>query len=155
MIYATKFPEHIEASAGTIHGFQGDECEMIIALFNPPPAISARGNNHINNKNIVNVSISRARDYLVLMMPDDKTQNIENMIEVRKIERLMREQSDRCMLIGSNTVEKILFFNEFYIEDNTFTTGHQSVNVYGIPEKRYEVRSEDYAVDVQLVRNNK
>ena len=39
-----------------------------------------------------------------------------------------------------------------YLEDNTFSTGHQSVNVYGLPEKRYEIRSEDTAVDVQIHR---
>lgn len=36
------------------------------------------------------------------------------------------------------------------MEENTFSTLHQSVNVYGKPEKTYEVRSEDMAVDVQL-----
>lgn len=30
-------------------------------------------------------------------------------------------------------------------------SGHQSVNVYGKPERRYEVRTEDDAVDVQLM----
>ena len=31
-----------------------------------------------------------------------------------------------------------------------FSTGHQSVNVYGLPEKQYEVRTEENAVDVQI-----
>ena len=34
--------------------------------------------------------------------------------------------------------------------NNTFSTGHQSVNVYGLPEKYYEVRTEDNAVDIQI-----
>lgn len=37
-----------------------------------------------------------------------------------------------------------------YIEDNLFSISHHVVNVYRKPEKRYEVRSEDNAVDVQI-----
>ena len=36
------------------------------------------------------------------------------------------------------------------MEDNSFSTGHQSVNVYGLPEKQYEIRSEEAAVDIQI-----
>lgn len=32
-------PSNIQISAGTIHGFQGDECDIIFAIFNPPPYI--------------------------------------------------------------------------------------------------------------------
>jgi hypothetical protein len=35
-------------------------------------------------------------------------------------------------------------------EENTFATSHQLVNVYGRAEKRYEIRSEDNAVDIQI-----
>ncbi|MGI6635668.1 MAG: hypothetical protein ACOX7B_10905 [Christensenellales bacterium] len=38
------------------------------------------------------------------------------------------------------------------LENNAFSTSHQSVNVYGLPEKMYEVRTEDSAVDVQIHR---
>jgi len=37
-----------------------------------------------------------------------------------------------------------------YLEQNTFSTGHQMVNVYRRPERRYEVRSDDSAIDVQI-----
>ncbi|WP_161601263.1 hypothetical protein [Paenibacillus luteus] len=40
--------------------------------------------------------------------------------------------------------------NNTYIEGNSFSTSHQLVIVYEKPEKRYEVRSEDNAVDVQI-----
>jgi hypothetical protein len=43
-----------------------------------------------------------------------------------------------------------MFDNESFLEENAFSTGHQSVNVYGKPEKRYEIRSEDDAVDIQI-----
>ena len=47
-------------------------------------------------------------------------------------------------------MEEKIFGSNTYLEDNSFSTSHQLVNVYGKPEKRYEVRSEDNAVDVQI-----
>ena len=37
-----------------------------------------------------------------------------------------------------------------YLENNSFATSHQIVNVYGKPELKYEIRSEDTAVDIQI-----
>jgi len=150
LLESIKFPDNVSVSSGTVHGFQGDECEMIIALFNPPPGISSHKGSFINKKNIINVAISRARDYLVLLMPDDHTHNLGNMIEVRKIERLMRDDPDNCIIHDAAEVEEAIFGSPTFIEDNAFSTGHQSVNVYGVPEMRYEVRSEEFAVDVQI-----
>lgn len=150
LVESVSLPSNVEISAGTVHGFQGDECEMVVALFNPPPGISGRKGSFINKKNIINVAVSRARDYLVVMMPDDRTQNLGNMLEVRKIERLMRDDPGHCIIHETSSVEKAVFGSETFIEDNAFSTGHQSVNVYGAPEMRYEVRSEETAVDVQI-----
>ncbi|MDR1896466.1 MAG: AAA family ATPase [Prevotellaceae bacterium] len=140
------FPAHVDVNSNTIHGFQGDECDIIIAVFNPPPNISE--NIFLNRKNILNVSISRAKDYLFILMPDDNTENIENLKGVRKIERLVKETGEYSE-IDSTKIEELIFGDSHYLEENTFSTSHQSVNVYGKPEKKYEVRSEDIAVDVQ------
>ena len=140
----------MEISAGTVHGFQGDECEMIVSLFNPPPGIAGGKKAFINKKNIINVSVSRARDYLVLLMPDDGTPNIENMHEVRKIEALMNLAPDHFIQHSSGEVENAIFGSPSFIEENAFSTGHQTVNVYGVPEMRYEVRTEECAVDIQI-----
>jgi superfamily I DNA and/or RNA helicase len=142
-------PKNIDVQVGTIHGFQGDECDIIIALFNPPPSISTHRDMFLNKLNIVNVSISRAKDYLFILMPDDDTENIENLSLIKKIERLCKEQlawGERL----SPTIEEMMFGSKTYLEDNSFSTSHQLVNIYGRPEKRYEVRSEENAVDVQL-----
>ena len=37
-----------------------------------------------------------------------------------------------------------------YVYDNSFATSHQSVNVYSKPERKYEIRCEEIAVDVQV-----
>lgn len=149
LMTAVTFPKNIDVQVGTIHGFQGDECDIIIALFNPPPSISASKEMFLNKLNIINVSISRARDYLFVIMPDDNTENVGNLTLIKKVEKLCKEQPD-WIEQQSSSIEELIFGSKSYLEDNSFSTSHQLVNVYGKPEKRYEVRSEDNAVDVQI-----
>jgi hypothetical protein len=149
LLTSTTLPKNVDVQVGTIHGFQGDECDIIIALFNPPPSISSSKEMFLNKLNIINVSISRARDYLFVIMPDDTTENVGNLTLIKKVEKLIKKQS--CWLEHqSSSIEELVFGNNTFIEDNSFSTSHQLVNVYGKPEKRYEVRSEDNAVDIQI-----
>ncbi len=142
-------PNNIDVQVGTIHGFQGDECDIIIALFNPPPKITSSREMFLNKLNIINVAISRSRDYLFIIMPDDETANVENLMLIKKVEELCKSQTSWNEQ-HSQAIEALIFGSENYIEDNSFSTSHQLVNVYGKPERRYEVRSEDAAVDVQI-----
>jgi flagellar biosynthesis GTPase FlhF len=142
-------PRNIDVQAGTIHGFQGDECDIIIALFNPPPLISNSKDMFLNKLNIINVSISRARDYLFVIMPDDEAENVNNLKLIKNVEKICKEQPN-CIEWQSHMIEKLIFGSQSYLEDNSFSTSHQLVNVYRKPEKRYEVRSEDSAIDVQI-----
>ncbi|MDR1817474.1 MAG: hypothetical protein LBR07_04730, partial [Puniceicoccales bacterium] len=143
-------PACVEIQTGTIHGFQGDECDIVLAVFNPPPKISDNPRMFLNKRNILNVAISRARDYLFIFMPEDSTDDIENLKRIKCIELLFSETNE-CSTFAANTTESILFGNANYLEENTFATTHQSANVYGRPEKRYEVRSDENAVDVQIL----
>jgi len=83
-------PGTVSLQVGTIHGFQGDECDIIVAVLNPPPTISNDPRMFLNKQNILNVAISRARDYLFMIMPDDETVGIENLRRVGEIEKLIR-----------------------------------------------------------------
>ncbi|WP_128100299.1 DEAD/DEAH box helicase [Paenibacillus sp. DCT19] len=149
LLSSTTLPKNVDVQVGTIHGFQGDECDIIIALFNPPPSISSSKEMFLNKLNIINVSISRAKDYFFVIMPDDVTENVGNLTLIKKVENLIKEQS--CWQEHhSSSIEELVFGSSTHIEDNSFSTSHQLVNVYGKPEKRYEVRSEDNAVDVQI-----
>lgn len=82
-------------------------------------------------------------------MPDDETENIQNLRLVRKVEDLIHH-TDVWAEFHSPDLEEKLFGDSHYLENNAFSTSHQSVNVYGLPEKCYEVRTEDTAVDVQI-----
>ncbi len=149
LMSSASLPKNVDVQVGTIHGFQGDECDIIIALFNPPPKITMHKDMFLNKLNIVNVSISRARDYLIILMPDGDTESVENLTLVKKVEQLCKEQTAWGEQL-SPLIEETMFGSSTYLEDNSFSTTHQLVNVYVKPEKRYEVRSEDNAVDVQI-----
>ena len=142
-------PDNVEIQVGTIHGFQGDECDIIIAVLNPPPSISSSPRMFLNKQNILNVAISRARDYLFIIMPDDETEGIQNLRKVSRIEELVKS-SGAYSEYASQAIEKVIWGNKNYLEENTFSTGHQMVNVYRHSEHYYEVRSDDSAIDVQI-----
>lgn len=143
-----KCPQGIDIQVGTIHGFQGDECDIVFAVFNPPPKISASKEMFLNKKNIINVSVSRARDYLFIVMPDDNTENIENLSLINKVESICIDNGSLEYL--SPDIEELIFNDSQYLENNSFATSHQIVNVYRKPELKYEIRSEDTAVDIQI-----
>lgn len=149
LISSAKIPDNISVQTGTIHGFQGDECEIIVAVYNPPPSISDSKEMFLNKKNIINVSVSRARDYLFVIIPDDKTENVNNLFLIKRMEQYIKD-SEMYMEYDSHSIEHIMFGDSNYLEDHSFSTSHQSVNVYGIPEQRYEIRSEEEAIDIQI-----
>ncbi|MBQ9497456.1 MAG: DNA2/NAM7 family helicase [Selenomonadaceae bacterium] len=140
--------ERVDVQVGTVHIFQGDECDILFAVFNTPPAISASPEMFLNRLNIINVAISRARDYLFLVMPDDETENVGNLHLVKKVERFFADENG--VEFAAQEIEESMFGQRNYIEENSFATGHQNVNVYTLPERHYEIRSEDTAVDVQV-----
>ena len=147
LLASEKLPDEVEVQAGTIHGFQGDECDIIFAVFNPPPAASRPNGISLNKENIINVAISRARDYLFIIIPDD----ISRFPHLARMVKLA-ESSSGCTVKDAADLEKLMGGLESSIESKTITTSHQSVNVYGLPEKRYEVRTEDNAVDIRIHR---
>lgn len=151
LICSKDLPSTVDVQVGTIHGFQGDECDAIFVVLNTPPSISASPEMFLNKRNIINVSISRAKDYLFLIMPDDNTDNVQNLRLVKRVEQLVK-RSGCYTEVNTQDLEKLMFGSSTYLENNTFSTGHQSINVYGLPEKCYEIRSEDTTVDVQIHR---
>ena len=144
-----------EIITGTIHGFQGDECNLIVSVFNPPLGISSNPKIFLNNKNILNVAISRAKDYLILLVPYDDTHNLktEQLYHLEKIKSLIKENPSICKDYREYKdieIEDIIFGQERKIEELAFSTSHQTVNVYSDPDQKYEVRYDENAVDIQL-----
>ncbi len=129
-----------EILVSTVHGFQGDECDIIICAFNPPKTVGTKV--AINDKNILNVAISRAKDHLIMFVPD----NFNQFTELNKLISLTNREDD----IKAKLMEKSLFGSMNYIEDIIYTTAHHPINVFGKSKYKYEIRIEDDTLDIQI-----
>ena len=147
-------PNNIEITVGTIHGFQGDECDIIFVVFNPSVGLKKSPDKiFINNKNIINVAISRARDYLFIFFPDKDTEGFENLVEIKKLGNIACEKPENVALFTADEIEKVIFEKKFYIENNVFVTTHQLANVYTQTAQKYEIRIDENSVDIQIDSN--
>lgn len=144
--------ENVEVSIGTVHGFQGDECDIILAVYNPPASgmKMMADKTFMNRKNILNVAVSRAKDYLFLLMPNKDYECYNNLAEIRTLGRIIVEKHITRTVFTSDYIEKVVFEQPGFIEENAFVTTHQLTNVYTEPSTRYEVRIDENSVDVQL-----
>ncbi len=133
-----------KVTCGTVHSFQGDECDIMFIVLNPPPECTK--GTHVNNVNIINVAISRARDYLFFVLPK-ATPNDFTMKE--RIYRVIPKVG--TSMIKCKDVEKIIFNgNDNYIYENTHVTCHMPVNVYCEDNAVYEVKMSENAIDIKI-----
>ena len=146
-------PDNVEINVGTIHGFQGDECDIIFAVFNPPTGLKGAAEKiMLNNRSIINVAISRASDYLFVLLPHPSTDYYDNLVELKKLCWISKgmENDGNVTLNNCEKIEENIFEDRAFIEKNTFVTSHQLTNVYTQSEKRYEVHIDEKSVDIQL-----
>jgi len=140
--------DKLKIYSDTVHGFQGDECDIIFFIANPN---NIRYTGHpkslLSKEYIYNVAISRARDYLVVLHP------FEVITDNKYINQLRASYIDN---FGKNSIKKhqeyeeIIFGQKDFIEKNSFITGHDNVNVYGQIEMKYFIKSSENAIDIQL-----
>ena len=148
-------PENISFSVGTIHGFQGDECDMVFVVFNPPKGTSTHPDKiMLNKQHIINVAVSRAKDYLFMLIPHKDMVGYENLCEINKIGRIVVDNcKGQYQFFTCDQIEKIIFGQSKYLEENTFVTSHQMANVYTEAGMKYEVRIDENSVDIQISDN--
>lgn len=128
---------------GTVHKFQGDECDIMFVILNPPQ-IASQGT-HINKLNIVNVAMSRARDYLFFIVPEKPVDGFKT----RETLGNLVDEKHRSILHCSD-IEQTIFGNKNYIFENTNVMTHLPVNVYYDTHAKYEVRIDDNTLDIQI-----
>lgn len=145
-------PEPVTINVGTIHSFQGDQCNLVFAVFNPPTNLrSGAGQAHINNQNIINVAISRAQDYLCVLMPSADCDGYSNLRELNRLGNLAKMfLRDTTGVFSQQEVEKLVFGSKNYLYNNIFVTSHQTANVYTRPAAHFEVRCDDKSIDIQV-----
>lgn len=147
----SNIPSNVKFIVGTVHRFQGGQCKFIIVVLNPPLGMkNAPERIFLNNKNILNVAISRAQDYLCVLLPHKDTEGYENLYEINALGRIAIKNANYVSSYTSDQIEEILFRKKFYIENNTFVTSHQLTNVYTKTNTKYEVRIDEKSVDIQL-----
>ena len=106
----------------------------------------------LNNRSIINVAISRASDYLFVLLPHPSTDYYDNLVELKKLCSTCKgmENDGNVILNNCEKIEENIFEDRAFIEKNTFVTSHQLTNVYTQSEKRYEVHIDEKSVDIQL-----
>lgn len=146
-----QFP-NIEVQVGTVHGFQGDECDIIFAVYNPPASGMKRtaDKTFVNRKNILNVAISRAKDYLFILLPDKEYDCFDNLVEARMVGQYAFKQKDNMTYHLSQDIERVIFGDDNYLLRNSFVTNHQLGNVYSKPTSQYEIRIDESSMDIQV-----
>lgn len=135
--------EYCSVTCGTVHGFQGDECDIMLIVLNPP--LKCSKGSHVNNQNIINVAMSRARDYLFFIMPQGQP---NGMIIKEQLGRLV-PSTERAIFFCSD-IEEIMFGNRNHIVSNTHVTCHMPVNVYYEENSIFEVRISNEALDIKV-----
>jgi hypothetical protein len=145
----------IEIVTGTVHGFQGDQCDMIITVFNPPTKITKGTRSFLNKKNILNVAISRSKDCLIILVPENtegdiKIEDLHQIERIKKLARWLPDTKEHIIEYRAEILEQTLFKNGEKIKDFVIPYTHQNVNVYTPSKTKYEVRIDENAIDIKL-----
>lgn len=133
-------------SCGTVHKFQGGECDIMIVVMNYPNTYSGE-NANINNLNIMNVAMSRAKDYVFFLSPEKR---VGEKAVYPMNDELFRQLPTGFNFHHAHVLEKIMFDDETFIAKNASLKSHLPVNVSTPTGKRYEVRISDTALDIQI-----
>lgn len=137
----------VNFTVGTVHSFQGDQCEVVFAVINTSPSLRS---DFLDRQCMYNVAISRASDYLFLVIPDPNTPGFSNMKELGRLGYLSTKLKENTSVLTCDEIEEVIFGQKFYLENSTFITSHQLANVYTHTAKRYEIRFSESAIDIQV-----
>ncbi len=146
LIISTGTSDNTQVYCDTVHGFQGDEYDIVIFIINPNNMYyTGHRNSLLSKEYIYNVAISRARDYLWILNPFRSISN--NPFVQKLIDILAIKESE---IISSNKIEKDIFGDGDFIVKNCYLTGHDSINVFGQIEMTYFIKASETAIDIQL-----
>jgi hypothetical protein len=140
--------ENVKVISDTVHGFQGDECDIVFFVCNPNNYFySGHEKALLSKEYIYNVAISRAKDYLIVLHPYSA---IPNNNFINKIGHSYRNNFGNAKILKANDIENMLFNDRNYIESNSYVSGHENVNVFGLSDMKYFIKANDTAIDIQL-----
>lgn len=144
--------EKIKIYSDTVHGFQGDECDIVFFISNPNNyKYSGHKKCLLSKEYIYNVAISRARDYLIILHPFNA---IKDNYYINKITSSYKDNFEIPFIRQSSEFEKIIFNEKDFIRKNSYITGHDNINVFGQVEMKYFIKANENAIDIQLRKLN-
>lgn len=144
--------EKIKIYSDTVHGFQGDECDIVFFISNPNNyKYSGHKKCLLSKEYIYNVAISRARDYLIILHPFNA---IKDNYHINKITSSYKDNFEIPFIRQSSEFEKIIFNEKDFIRKNSYITGHDNINVFGQVEMKYFIKANENAIDIQLRKLN-
>lgn len=139
----------LDITADTVHGFQGDECEIVFFVVNPNNYYYTGHEKSLLSKHyIYNVAISRAEDYLVIVAPFEDISNNEHIVSLQKIHSLTNNTT--INLYDSKAMEEMIFGDPEFIKENSYVTTHDDINVFNNTTWKYYVKRASTAIDFQL-----
>lgn len=148
LISAYGISTKLDLHCDTVHGFQGDECDIVIFIINPNRYSFTGHKNALLSKNFIyNVAVSRARDYLWMFYPYS---DIPNNSHVNTLSSITEELQGNEKTISGNELEEFLFSNSEFIDENSYLTGHDTINIYGQVDMKYFIKVDEDVVDIQL-----
>jgi superfamily I DNA and/or RNA helicase len=139
---------NVKIYADTVHGFQGDECDMVFFVANPNGfGYSGHKKALLSKEYIYNVAVSRARDYLLILHPFDA---IRNNPHINSLFNIFSSNFGNSTIRNSAEYEKMLFGELNHIEKSSYLTGHDTINVFGQIDMKYFIKANSSAIDIQL-----
>ncbi|TBX68342.1 hypothetical protein EZL74_08505 [Flavobacterium silvisoli] len=140
--------EKLKIYSDTVHGFQGDECDIIFFICNPN-STTYTGNKRalLSKEYIYNVAISRAKDYLIILHPFSV---IPDNPFINKIRNSYQSNFGNPVIRKSEEFEKVIFKQKDFIEKNSYISGHDNINIFGQMEMKYFIKTNESAIDIQL-----
>lgn len=139
----------------TVHGFQGGESDLVCAVFNPS-SIDSSYSRFLKKEFIINVAISRARDYLFIFIPDQDNYGFTNLRLFHQrfhnslLDIIQQLPSDSVADLDAGQIEKAIMGSVDYFQQNSFTNLHQDVNIYSDLFKNYIVKVNGSAIDIHI-----
>ncbi|MCB9190298.1 MAG: AAA family ATPase [Flavobacteriales bacterium] len=145
LVVSSGISKNISVYCDTVHGFQGDECDIVIFVINPNQTYYTGHKNALLTKEyIYNVAMSRARDYLWILCP---YKTIKKNPHVNEIQDILGSDLER---VDHTSMEKSLFGQPDFILNNSYLTGHDNINVFGQVDMKYFIKAGNTAIDIQL-----
>ena len=146
LIISMGISDSLNIYCDTVHGFQGDECDIVLFLINPNNTYyTGHKNSLLSKEYIYNVAISRAKDYLWIFNP---FKSITNNPYVEEIKEILSVKNSN--IVSNERIELELFKDPDFIVRNSYLTGHDNINVFGQVEMKYFIKAGDTAIDIQL-----